>query len=107
MSARTLPPRLRHPTESVADYRVAMGWDDPAVEKADKAVRLPGPWAKVAQAMWIADGAPEYSGLGSTWHGHYAHQVQEVFATIYALGYAVTKQRPAKPAKKIRSRSSP
>jgi len=46
------PPRLRNPGESVEDYRVAMGWDEPKRVDIPNSVGPSCEWHKDDEGIW-------------------------------------------------------
>lgn len=57
----------------------------------------PGPWKKVATAMWKRDGEPEWNVMEPTSVGrhHYDRHAKEVIQALYDMGYEVKRRRAA------------
>jgi hypothetical protein len=61
-----------------------------------KEKRIPGPWKKVATAMWQRDGEPEFNVMepGSVGRHSYVRWSKDVFATLAEMGYEVKRSLP-------------
>ena len=57
-----------------------------------EAAHTKGPWKKVGDYMWRADGKPEYAGPTSAYRSLYHDQAREVLQALHDMGYTLKKR---------------